>query len=391
MRFITTFLITLLACLISGCDKTSATNSGQKKTSYVTAISISNDGKLILSAHAKNSLVIWDLQNRKKDTLSTKSNIFSPYFINNKNDYMWQDTNNVVHINNSNHKPLKEFKHFPTYGHVITPDLKSYLSINDKYGIYHSYGENLKQIKTEGGSFLGFGKLLNIMFSPSYKYFLTSGFTASSDKLYSIDSETKLKFKNSVGVNLWDHETGKLEQKILGNRSKTFATFSPDGQYVVSGDENGIVNVWNINNIIKHKLASIHHGRDISNGKDFSHLKGDDFAKAVFDKTGLIATPNDFTGGRTLSIKFISKQYYLRIFHNEHHIALYHIDNDMPLKYFELGDAPFPSVKEYYRNVSIDTAPEAGILVTGQHRGSGINVYKFDKEKLTLERIWVTQ
>jgi hypothetical protein len=62
----------------------------------------------------------------------------------------------------------------------------------------------------------------------------------------------------------------------------------------------------------------------------------------------------------------------------------------MPIKYFDLGTDPFPSVKEYYRNVSIDTAPDVGILVTGQHRGSGINVYKFDKDKLTLKKIWVT-
>ena len=61
------------------------------------------------------------------------------------------------------------------------------------------------------------------------------------------------------------------------------------------------------------------------------------------------------------------------------------------MKYLDLGTKPYPATRDYSRNTAIDTAPAAGILVTGQAVGPGINVYKYDKATQTLKRIWVAR
>jgi len=89
-------------------------------------------------------------------------------------------------------------------------------------------------------------------------------------------------------------------------------------------------------------------------------------------------------------VKFIhDSQYYLRFGYESHTAALFEVDNPWPIKYFDLGDDPFPATASYSRNLAIDTAPKANILVMGQRDGGGILVYRFDPDELTLERVWV--
>ena len=93
-----------------------------------------------------------------------------------------------------------------------------------------------------------------------------------------------------------------------------------------------------------------------------------------------------------MSIKFIDEEnHYLRIVTDQHYAVLYSIDSPLPLKYLDLGRKPYPATRDYSRNTAIDSAPEAGILVTGQAYGPGINVYKYDKKTQTLRRIWVAK
>lgn len=388
------WLFTLLV-FITACSNEQTALSAE---GYITSLSLSSDGQYVISASGNKTITLWDLNNQQSKNISNSGNLFSAYFIKGTKKFLWQDLNNIVHITDIDGSDFKSWSHFPTYGHVMSSKLDHYYSADADWNIYHSYGDQLKPLKMDGNSpsFLGSGKLINLQLSHDNSSLLSSGVGYEFDDKYAVDYRPAI-VKNSdysklAGVVVWDTEHQNPIRKLTGNLVKTFATFSPDGHYVVSGDENGIVNIWDIKtNKLNFMLASIFHGRDVSNSKDYSHLTGDDFAKAVFDKTGLIPTPPGHSGENTISVKFISNDHFLRFFYSGHYVAIYHIDNDMPLKYFDLGDDPFPSVKEYYRNVSIDTAPEAGILVTGQHRGSGINVYKFDKENLTLEKIWVTQ
>ncbi|MGC3874086.1 hypothetical protein ACPF7Z_12540 [Halomonas sp. GXIMD04776] len=54
-------------------------------------------------------------------------------------------------------------------------------------------------------------------------------------------------FSNYGGVFLWSLETLKPIAQFNGNSSKVDAAISPDGQWVVSGDENTIGLYWNTN------------------------------------------------------------------------------------------------------------------------------------------------
>ena len=103
----------------------------------------------------------------------------------------------------------------------------------------------------------------------------------------------------------------------------------------------------------------------------------------------MIPVPDD-ANQSTIAIKFIhDSQYYLRFGYDSHTAALFEVDNPWPIKYFDLGDDPFPATASYSRNLAIDTAPRANILVMGQRDGGGILVYRFDPDELTLERVWV--
>ncbi len=120
--------------------------------------------------------------------------------------------------------------------------------------------------------------------------------------------------------------------------------------------------------------------------------KSGGYGKYIWDKTGLIEQPPDFEGDAAIVIKFINHDnHYLRFTTYQHYAILYSIDSPLPLKYLDLGTKPFPATRDYSRNTAIDTAPAAGVLVTGQAAGPGINVYKYDKAAQTLKRIWVAR
>ena len=103
----------------------------------------------------------------------------------------------------------------------------------------------------------------------------------------------------------------------------------------------------------------------------------------------MITPPADFHGQAVVAVKFISDKYFLRFGADNHYAVLYEIESRLPLKYLDLGTDPYPCTSSYLRNACIDTAPEVGTLVMGQRDGGGINVYQFDKESLTLDRVWV--
>ena len=185
------------------------------------------------------------------------------------------------------------------------------------------------------------------------------------------------------GVALWSLATLEPLARLDGNSSKTHASISSDGQWVVSGDENGRGNYWNTN-IPEHRFrrSSYHHGDYFENEEEF-------------DTSGLITPPSRRVNSSTIATLFIqNSNYYLHVTysgtsHDDPFAVLFEAGNPWPIKYFDLGTRPWPSTREYHRNLTVATAPEAGILVTGQHSKGGINVYQFDAQKLTLEKVWV--
>lgn len=396
-----TYLLTLFFCFLCllaiGCDGAATAGQGSVKNAkgYVTAISVSSDGRNAISSHADNQIILWDISNKSKKVISRNGNIFSAYFAKQSDRFIWQDLDDVVHVYDIGGNEILKFKHIPTYGHIITPDLEHYFSSDIGWAIYHrSKAGDIKKIKNDWGkAYLGFGKLLNLSMSPNFDFLLQSGSAYEFDGKVSLNDDKKKNYAELSGVALWNTTTLTPLAKLPGNAAKTYATFSPDGKYVVSGDENGIGFVWDLaSDSPKFRLASLFHGVYIGEGKDLEGLYGEALAKAAYDKTGLIKPPRDYHGEAVISFKFIDTQYhYLRFTKNQHYAILYTIDSPLPLKYLSLGKIPFPAVSDYARNTAIDAAPEAGILVTGQRDGTGINVYQFDEEKLELKKIWVTE
>ncbi len=389
-RFAFIVLVFLLGTAVSSCNQANG-HAQSGKSSHLSpeaySLSVSSDGNYAISVHADRRVILWDIRARKKRLLSRNGNLFSAYFVKNAPIYMWQDLDGRVRIDNLQGKTLKSFHAPAVYGHVLSTDLETYIYSDIGWGLYKRLADGqFEQWKAPWGkAYLGFGKILNLQLSPDDRLLLQSGSGYEYDKKFSLESYARDKWKELVMVALWDVVKKKPKASFPGNIAKTYATFSPDGKYVVSGDEGGRVIVWDTQKTKElYRLGSLFHGV-ITNPNE-------SWEKWVYDKTGLISYPKDYSGQAVLSLKFIDlDNHYLRITANQHYAILYAIDNPLPLKYLDLGTDPYPATREYARNTAIDSAPAAGILVTGQANGPGINVYRYDKATRTLKRIWVAR
>jgi len=349
--------------------------------SVAMSVSVSQDGRYAVSSHKNRNLYLWDLDKQNRTRLSDQANIYSAYFAKGRHAFLWQDLDNVVRLQDVNGDEIRSFTHVPTYGHVISPDGSVYVSSDENYVLRVIRDSEEAVLKVEGGSFSGFGKVFNL--STDGALLVSSGFGSPHDRdAWPIEEQAPLGYPDLMGSVLWSLDTLEPIAKLPGNTSKTQATLSPDGQWVVSGDENGIGLYWNTAQPDqRYRMASYFHGLFLG-----THEAGDPRNR---DRSGLIPVPDGVTE-TTIAVKFIHEsRYYLRFGYNSHYTALFEVDNPWPLKYFDLGQRPFPATDSYARNLAIDTAPEAGILVMGQRDGSGILVYQFDPDELTLERVWV--
>lgn len=370
----------------------------QKKNVFENAgpamvVSVSSDGRYAISSHQDNRLILWDIKGSEKKIISTRANIYSAYFVPGHELFLWQDLNNIVHFQRVTGEISRSFEHFPTYGHVLSSDLEKYVSCDQGWNLYLGHGEAIKPIKEDGESpsFIGVGKLLNLAITPDNRYLLSAGDGGlSPEHNPSFDDHPPTQkgqiFSNYAGVLLWDLTTLLPIRGLPGNAAKTTATLSPDGHWAVSGDENTLGYVWNAQTGERHhRLASIYHGI-------WNENQGEEFDdKTAFNREGLIPLPKDWDVNipAILAIKFIDASHYLCFITYSPYAILYHVDNPLPLKYLSLGRDPFPAVSDYSRNAAIDTAPDAGILVTGQRDGGGIIVYRYNSAQQELEKVWV--
>lgn len=391
-RFVIILLL-FLSFILGACKQKSQEKSETKTAGPAMVVSISSDGQYAISSHEDQHLVLWNIKTFKKNVISNRANIYSAYFVPGQDVFLWQDLENVVFLQKVDGKIVQSFSHFPTYGHILSPDLKKYVSSDQDWNIYLGHGENMESIKKDGESpgFIGIGKLINLSFSPDGRYLLSAGDSgfSSLDNLSLSEHPPVNKgqiFSNYAGVLLWDLSTRFPVYRFPGNAAKTTATLSPDGRNTVSGCENGMGFVWdNQTGAPRVRLASLYHGVLETNGTD-------DYEKWTRDKTGLIQPPKDLDSNEaTIAIKFIDAEHYLRFLTYSPYAVLYSLNSPLPLKYLPLGRDPFPAVSDYSRNAAIDTAPDAGVLVMGQRDGSGIIVYQYHPDRQELEKIWVGQ
>lgn len=367
-----------------------------EQTTSIMVLSVSSDGKYVVSSDLKKRIILWNIPDKTFKVISKNGNIYSAYFIKNTDDFMWQNLDDFVHVQNVNGAELLSFHNFPVYGQVMTPDLQHYFASDVDWALYSGYGKQQKTIKLaagRGSNFFGCQKLMNLTLSSNNQYLLSSGCGdvdyKNKNGVVVSHSEVMKHDDTFDSVMLWNVKTGDPIFRFPGNAAKTFATISAASKYVVSGDEDEWGYVW-----------------DIKTGKRLVHLwhivggnpiKFDKYGVAYdFDTTGLINPPKevlaldqaDSSVSDIYSLKFIDNDHYLRFDSYLNWAILYNVLDPRPVKYIPLGDSPEPSLDDYSRDQAIDTAPAAHILVVAKRNSSGLIVYQYDPATQTLNKIW---
>ena len=356
-------------------------------TKGVRNLSISSDGRYVVSAHYGKKLVLWDLEKRTKEVIAERVNTNSPYFIPNSHDFMWQDKNNIVHIQNVEGKEITHFKHYKVERHLMSEDRKLYISADQTGEIYKGYGDEMKPIYTDTPIRQHYN------FALSDKYFLS----ASGGGPYDPDSAVELNpkedpvqpsvYKKSSynGVTLWDRETLKPVARLGGLGGRSDALFSPDGKWIVAGGENKRDYMWSIDDLNhRQPLASINGFYD-----ENSKVRENSGNRPIPEGISL-ATPH------TVAYAFVTDTEFIQLTQTgmidgtgNDYVNLYTVGDPWIKAYVEIGFEPAISTNAFEKSNSVDSSPKAHILVTGQAAHGGINVYRYHPDKMTLEKIWV--
>ena len=371
-----------------------------QQTDPVISISVSTDGRYAISGHAarktnsvspRGQMVLWDIEKKQKTILSDNANSFSALFIPDSHEFMWQDQNDIVHMQNVEGQEIKSFKHPHVQNHRITADKSFYLSVDFWGRIYKGYGDEIQPVYTDGGPTI----------NPYSLSIVDNYFLSVTDTCHGLDdpvAETNLtanpvnpsssKKSSYDGVTLWDKNTLKPIAKLIGNCGSTNGLISPDGKWVITGGENGTYYTWEINNL-NNRLRLAYQDLYIKEGK----LK-------EYDETKVLYIPKEVEergiSFGTVAYAFLTESEFIGLGRSANKngkgnefAALFTVGNPWVIGYVEIGNNPSISTNYFQRNLSVSSSPTAHILVTGQATGGGINVYKYHPDKMELETIWV--
>ena len=333
-------------------------------------VSISTDGHYALTSDEKEYITLWDLEKHTKKIISRKAHVWQAYFIPNSHTYVWQAQNMVMHIESVEKGPLKTMKlPFLVYGFVMSKGLNNFMAGDISNGLHWYKDKKFKTIlkpdSEDPREFLA-DKPINLTLVPNSNKVTESYISGLGNSP-----------KSAVGVRIFNIQTGKLLNDLIGDVSHTFATISPDGKYVVAGDLNGTQFVWNLE----------------TGKKLFSFLAGDQIlgykkSGEVITDNNVIPTPKDIGSYVIFSIKYIDKDHYLVFNHNSQYAILYATLNPKPIKYLDLGTNPWPATSALERDQAIDTSPSAHVLVIAKRDSPGILVYHYDPKSQTLKKVW---
>ena len=360
------------------------------------SVSVSTDGRYVISGHASRKahwsqpigqMVLWDIEKKTKQIISTKANALSAMFIPDSHEFMWQDGNDIIYVQNVEGQQIKSFKHpFTIQNHRITADKAFYLSADANNHLYLGYGENIKIVYNDGASI---GKPVDLSIVGNYFLAVTSP-CASQDAPI---AETNLtanpvnpsssKKSSYDGVVLWDKTTLKPIAKLNGNCGETSGLISPDGKWVIAGGENLLNYIWSTN--------------DFNQRLELEHVD-DTVIYRLPPEQGEkhpIPVPKKYdnkqiTLNHTVAVSFLTEKEFV-LFNKtnaDELIPVYTVGDPLIKGYVETGK-PYVSTDYFQRNLSVSSSPTAHILVTGQATGGGINVYKYHPDKMELEKIWV--
>ena len=365
-------------------------------TAPVLSLSVSTDGRYVISAHAAEDadrhkpigqLVLWDIERKEKTILARNANAFSASFIPDSHEFMWQDSKNIVHIQNVEGKEVTNFRHFQVKTHIMSADKQFYLSSNmeDNGQLYKGYGEDLVPVYTDGG--IPFPLTLSM----TKDYFLSATETCTTSPYPVVETNLTInpinpdssKRSSYTGVTLWDRHTLKPIARLYGNCGYTTGLISPNGDWVVTGGENFGNYMWSVGDL------NLRLTLELVDDSVIYHKK------PPLDEKHPLSVPEKYNGKQitlndTIAISFLSEKDFILLnkTKTDELAPLYTIGNPLIKGYVETGK-PYVSTNYFQRNLSVSSSPKAHILVTGQATGGGINVYKYHPEKMELEKIWV--
>jgi WD-40 repeat, putative len=365
-------------------------------TAPVLSLSVSTDGRYVISAHAAEDadrhkpigqLVLWDVDRKEKTILARNANAFSASFIPDSHEFMWQDSKNIVHIQNVEGKEVTNFRHFQVKTHIMSADKQFYLSSNmeDNGQLYKGYGEDLVPVYTDGG--IPFPLTLSM----TKDYFLSATETCTTSPYPVVETNLTInpinpdssKRSSYTGVTLWDRHTLKPIARLYGNCGYTTGLISPNGDWVVTGGENFGNYMWSVGDL------NLRLTLELVDDSVIYHKK------PPLDEKHPLSVPEKYNGKQitlndTIAISFLSEKDFILLnkTKTDELAPLYTIGNPLIKGYVETGK-PYVSTNYFQRNLSVSSSPKAHILVTGQATGGGINVYKYHPEKMELEKIWV--
>ena len=384
LKYLGQFIILIVSLLyLSACSD----NNAKKIPNRAMVTSVSSNGEYAFTTNSDRNAYLWNIKDKtyQKINHGFPVNIYSAYFIPNTNLFMYQnDKTNEVIIENVNGKVIKTFQvNFPVYGEAITSDLDTWVASDKDFRLffrkngkqekilYHWCGPDYHQPKPPKGSYYtcsGFlsGQLPNIHFAPNETYFVTN------DGL------------NSLFI--WNTNSGELMKLISKNVSQTSNAIAPNGNYIITGDQEGIGNIY-----------------------DLTEKKSEPFIYKMdnADRTQGISQLAFIDQNQFLSFWWsVGQPYMYATLSNINDLKKYKkqqpgwINNYLtPMKYLPLvknPNAQYPSDNGLYPQTQsflpvVATSPSAHILVMAQANGGGIMVYQYHPEKQTLKLIWAPQ
>ena len=355
---------------------------GCNATSGVASLGVSSDGQYIITAHGRDELVLWDVAKKEKKLLAKNANPYSAYFIPDSHEFMWQDTNNIVHIQNVSGQEVKQFPHFETEGHIITADKRFYLSADTWGKLYKGYGDNLVPVYTDEP--IAPSQPYTLSIHGNYILSTYNTITGRNDP----PAETNLtanpinpdihKKSSYAGVTLWDKTTLKPIARLWGDSGRTTGKISPDGKWIVTGSDNSSKQMWEVNNL-NNRLKII--GLDGTYNEKTGYL----------DNSKVLPIPDKFKNKQAaglfniLAVAFLTEKDFILFSRDapDEIFPIYATGNPWIQGYVDLGERKSIS----HSNLSIGSSPKAHILAISQ--GSGIAVYRYHPETKELEKIWV--
>ncbi|MGB7442916.1 MAG: serine/threonine-protein kinase [Coleofasciculaceae cyanobacterium] len=199
----------------------------KKHTSYINYLTISPDGKSLVTASADKTIKIWELPGGKEVSTVIKDSLPINYFA------IRPDWNTVATISYNNQIKIWDFTtgkeiliitgHDSPVNHlVISPDGKKLVSAGADKKIKIWDFSTYKEILTITGheSFVNY-----LIISPDGK------------KLVSADADGQIK--------IWDFSTGKEISTIIGHDNPVnYLVISPDGKKLVSAGADGQIKIW---------------------------------------------------------------------------------------------------------------------------------------------------